>query len=359
MSNFVRQRGFLDPNRLLHAPQFSAVPMGAPGHQDQSQLSATALNMGAGGELSSHTQVLWGTNINTGYLQSRLKEFLTTFTPAADDDIDMNGDDQFNQAPHYIQALKEIGETEEYVLAVDCDHLFQFDPTLYRQLENYPTDVIPIFDLVALQVFKEHSNSFYNNASMGQDGIQGSNMPDFEQNEQIIQVRPFNLKHVYQIRELDPSHIDKLITLKGIVIRTSDTIPEMKEACFRCTKCHKEEYRYIERGKIAEPDVCTACNGRMTFEMIHNFCMFSDKQHVKMQETPEAVPEGETPQTTHMCAYEDLVDHVKPGDRVSVVGIYRAVGMRVNTAMRTLKNIYRTYIDVIGYVKTDKHRYAD
>ena len=28
---------------------------------------------------------------------------------------------------------------------------------------------------------------------------------------------------VYQIRELDPAHIDKLITLKGIVIRTSDT----------------------------------------------------------------------------------------------------------------------------------------
>ena len=93
--------------------------------------------------------------------------------------------------------------------------------------------------------------------------------------------------------------------------------------------------------------------------MIHNFCMFSDKQHVKMQETPEAVPEGETPQTTLMCAYEDLVDHVKPGDRVSVVGIYRAVGIRVNTAMRTLKNIYRTYIDVIGYVKSDKHRYTD
>jgi DNA replication licensing factor MCM4 len=45
------------------------------------------------------------------------------------------------------------------------------------------------------------------------------------------------MKKVYQIRELDPSHIDKLITLKGIVIRTSDTVPEMKEACFKCTKC--------------------------------------------------------------------------------------------------------------------------
>lgn len=131
----------------------------------------------------------------------------------------------------------------------------------------------------------------------------------------------------------------------------------MKEACFRCTKCHKEEYKYVERGKITEPDHCDQCNGRMTFEMIHNFCMFSDKQHIKMQETPETVPDGETPQTLHMCAYEDLVDYVKPGDRVEVVGIFRAVGNRVNAGMRTLKNIYRTHVDVIGYVKTDKLRY--
>lgn len=49
-----------------------------------------------------------------------------------------------------------------------------------------------------------------------------------------------------------------------------------------------------------------------------------------MQETPEAVPEGETPQTVSLCAYEDLVDYIKPGDRVEVVGIYRALGKRIN-----------------------------
>lgn len=167
------------------------------------------------------------------------------------------------------------------------------------------------------------------------------------------------MRKVFQIRELDPSQIDKLVTLKGIIIRTSDTIPEMKEANFKCSKCQKEEFKFVERGKITEPDYCDNCRGRGTFEMIHNWCMFSDKQHIKMQETPEAVPEGETPQTVHMCAYEDLVDYVKPGDRCEVVGIYRAQGIRTNPHVRTLKNIYRTYIDVIGYTKTDSKRYAN
>jgi len=75
-----------------------------------------------------------------------------------------------------------------------------------------------------------------------------------------------------------------------------------------------------------------------------------------MQETPESVPEGETPYTIHMCAYEDLVDYVKPGDRVEVIGIYKAMGVRVDATKRTLKNVYRTYIDVINYVKVDKRR---
>jgi DNA replication licensing factor MCM4 len=80
---------------------------------------------------------------------------------------------------------------------------------------------------------------------------------------------------------------------------------------------------------------------------------------VKVQETPESVPEGETPQTIHLCAYEDLVDDVKPGDRVEITGIYKAMGVRINPARRTLKNVYRTYIDVITYIKTDKRRYTE
>jgi DNA replication licensing factor MCM4 len=41
---------------------------------------------------------------------------------------------------------------------------------------------------------------------------------------------------------------------------------------------------------------------------------------VKMQEVPDTIPEGETPQSVCLFAYDDLVDFPKPGDRVIVTG---------------------------------------
>jgi len=78
-------------------------------------------------------------------------------------------------------------------------------------------------------------------------------------------VRPFNLRTHQRMRDLDPSHIDKLISVKGIVIRNSDIIPEMKEASFKCYKCHLDHNEYIQRGKIFEPDTCNNCKSRYSF----------------------------------------------------------------------------------------------
>ena len=90
---------------------------------------------------------------------------------------------------------------------------------------------------------------------------------------------------------------------------------------------------------------------------MHNYSLFSDKQHIKLQETPENIPEGEVPHTVHICCYDDLVDQVRPGDRIEVTGIFRACPMRVSRNRRTLKSIYSTYIDVVNFVKPHKQSF--
>lgn len=43
---------------------------------------------------------------------------------------------------------------------------------------------------------------------------------------------------------------------------------------------------------------------------------------------------------------------------MEITGIYKAMGVRVNANKRVLKNIYRTYVDVMNYVKADKASFS-
>ena len=48
---------------------------------------------------------------------------------------------------------------------------------------------------------------------------------------------------------MDPTHVEKLISIKGIVIRCSEIVPEMKEAAFKCSKCHSIEAPNESKGR--------------------------------------------------------------------------------------------------------------
>jgi DNA replication licensing factor MCM4 len=63
---------------------------------------------------------------------------------------------------------------------------------------------------------------------------------------------------------------------------------------------------------------------------------------------------GETPCTVSIFAFDSLVDSVRPGDRIEVTGIYRAIPRRSNAHMRTLKTIYRTYLDAIHFRRSNQ-----
>lgn len=50
--------------------------------------------------------------------------------------------------------------------------------------------------------------------------------------------------------------------------------------------CSAEKEVEIDRGRIAEPVVCANCSTRHSMALVHNRCLFTDKQMVKLQEAP-------------------------------------------------------------------------
>uniref|UniRef100_A0A673WYC1 DNA replication licensing factor MCM4 n=1 Tax=Salmo trutta TaxID=8032 RepID=A0A673WYC1_SALTR len=351
----VRQRP--DLGSVRKAPQVDL-------HTDAD--GAVASEQAAGQKL-----VIWGTDVNVGTCKEKFQRFLQRFIDPTSKE-DENAGLDLNE-PLYMQKLEEISVIGEPVLNVNCSHVQSFDADLYRQLISYPQEVIPTFDMAVNELFFER-------------------FPDSILEHQI-QVRPYNALKTRNMRSLNPEDIDQMITIGGMVIRTSQLIPEMQEAFFQCQVCAFSTRVEVDRGRIAEPAVCRNCNTTHSLALIHNRSAFSDKQMIKVQESPDDMPAGQTPHTTIVYAHNDLVDKVQPGDRINITaillqsflmsgctyitnvtfdgkqkmtivitklisttGIYRAVPMRENPRQSTVKSVYKTHIDVIHFRKTDEKR---
>lgn len=296
------------------------------------------------GEAAAPNLLIWGTDVSVDNCKKEFMEFLKN-SPFTIEDAEMD-EARFEWArseqprPLYLTKLEEILHVpNEPYLTLNCAHLKEFNPTLYRQLVNFPTEVIQIFDMGANEVFQD----LYN-----------------ENNEQvIISVRPFNIDQTYTIRGLNPSDIGKLISINGLVTRCSTLIPEMIKAFFECTICRFTREIAVESGRILEPHVCASCNGKFCFSLIHNRCKFIDRQLIKLQESPDDMPAGQTPSTVSIIAFADLVDKVSPGDRVFVTGVYRANNVRVMARMRKVRSVYKVSIDVIHFRRVKSGRLHD
>lgn len=278
---------------------------------------------------------IWGTNVVVDHIKKQFRRFVLFFIDPEAENDELPENMNLSE-PLYTQKLEEIHILEEPYLNVNCAHLEAFDAQLYNQLVLYPQEVVPAFDLTANEIFFEK----FPGAAL----------------EHSIQVRPYNVTRTTSMRLLNPEDIDRLITVTGMVIRTSNILPEMREAFFKCIVCSFTTTVVIDRGHIAEPTVCTHCNNNFCFSLVHNRSHFTDKQMIKLQESPDDMPAGQTPHTVVLFAHHNLVDAVSPGDRVSVTGIYRALPIRVNPRQSNVRAIYRTHVDVVHFRKQDSKR---
>lgn len=258
-------------------------------------------------------------------------------------------------------------------LDLDALHLNFHSPEcqrLYGWLVDYPGEIVPLMDILLgreLEALRDRTRLRQEEllaeaeANGDEEAVEEAAgilelLPDALPR---VQVRPFHLRHLSHMRSLDPSSIDSLLSLRGMVVRTSPVIPDLKVAFFQCSICGRADQVTIDRGRIAEPVQCPTCHVRHGYALVHNRCYFSDKQMVRVQETPDEVPAGETPASIVVFAYDDLVDAVRPGDRVEVTGVFRAQARRVNPKVTKVKSVYKTYVDAIHFRKVVSHGAAE
>jgi DNA replication licensing factor MCM4 len=274
-------------------------------------------------------EIVYGSGITYEEIFKQFDNFLRSFKKSPGD-----------LEAHYLREFKRhCVEMAQEQLTIDAQDCRAHKPQLYNMLVNHPEAVIPQVDSILVRLLLEFTEK--------------DDAGDPIELDHPVKACFMNLAdtETRRMRDLDPDDLEKLVAVEGLVIRCSGVMPEMVEAYFRCTWVGCTEARKVPlvQGEIEEPNHCSQCKNNNTFRLTHNFCTFADKQLVKIQEAPDTIPEGETPQTAMVYAHDDLFDGVQPGDRVTVTGIFRGTPVRLRPTKRESKAVLRTYIDALHF----------
>lgn len=315
------------------------------------------------------TTLIRGTNVHVPTAAAAFTDFLRTFVSIPDSERrarrqanqDGFSDDdeedsllseeeqqqqQDNGQPLYLARLQSLlvngrivedGHESSSSLDIDTMHIYyhsQECQQFYHQLVEYPMELVPLMDLIVQRELKRIAQQEHLS--------QEDTIPQ-------VQVRPYNLRKVSNLRCLDPASMDCLLGIRGMIVRASPIIPDLKVAHFACTICGHDVQVTVDRGRIDEPTSCPQCTCRNSYALQHNRSIYGDKQMVRIQETPDEVPAGQTPASVVTFCFDDLVDAVKPGDRVEVTGVHRAQPRKVHPKISKVKSVYKTYVDVIHF----------
>lgn len=155
-----------------------------------------------------------------------------------------------------------------------------------------------------------------------------------------INIRFVHLPRKTQIRDIRAEHINKFISVDGIIRRVTEVRPRLVEGAFRCANGHITK-KAQDYGTFTEPDMCgnAECTQKK-LELVPGLSTFIDSQKLRIQEMPEGLRGGEQPQNIDIDVVDDICGVVSPGDRVIINGILRSVQRTVSGQKSTVFDLF-------------------
>jgi replicative DNA helicase Mcm len=204
----------------------------------------------------------------------------------------------------YFDRINNMMASGAQSLIVDYIDLDSYNPFLAKEITHKPDEYLEAFNEAVLSILREIH-------------------PDYEQEiREKIRVRIGNYTVQKGLREINADLINKLVSISGMVVRSSEVKPLAKKVAYKCTNCNTVTEAQLKGLVMKKPLKCPACSEK-ELEMDPESSLFIDFQLVRLQELPEDLPAGQLPHYIEVTVMSDLVDQCRPGDRIILTGIIR------------------------------------
>ena len=268
------------------------------------------------------------------------------------EDLDFNIEDVEQRISRYFNTESVQSSIQDAIkknlsrITIDINRMRESDPSLVKMVLKSPLKIIPLMERRIDEIAKTFKSE-----------KEQSNTIQTQKEEKLhLNLQGMLGTHLVSPRGLTADLTNQYVGVQGIVTRISQVRSKLVYSVHYCEETKKGNIKeYNDQMKIQESSNTYGqpINGNFeigkasgfmnnaipTRDINHNpltleygHSKFKDNQTILLQEPPERTPIGQLPRAIEVVLEGDLVDKVKPGDRIQVNGIFKTIStMSTNT----------------------------
>jgi replicative DNA helicase Mcm len=246
-------------------------------------------------------------------LSDKVKEFLKQFK---------DKDGSFK----YVEQIDQMMPKRDSFIVIDYNDLVTISQIETRFNEN-PDEILEAFAKAIKDILQERFPQY---AAKIKDEIRA---------------RIVNYPVQRSLRQINAEIINKMTSVSGMVVRSSEVKPLAREIIYKCPENHVTQIIHQKGLNITPPTKCSLpkCTHR-DLKIEPELSSFIDFQILRLQELPEDLPPGQLPHYVDVSIKQDLVDNARPGDRIILTGLVR-IEQEFIAGGRATSGLYRLRID--------------
>lgn len=251
------------------------------------------------------------------------------------------------------EAINNLRNRDLNRLEINLDKIRESSEPLYKKLISNPIQIIPLFESQLNKTINEGERS-----KKGQNPEKLLLSNKNQKNYKVCFTGMFG-KNMVSPRGLTAQLTNQLVNVIGIVTRMSIVRPKLVSSYHYCeetrssfVKSYSDQYSLTGNNNTQANPQNPNANGyvsnsvpvkdihgnSLSFE--YGLSTFKDYQILLVQEPPERTPVGQLPRSIEVIVEEDLVEKVKPGDRIQTIGVFKCV----STQSTSHAGVFRTVL---------------